>query len=310
MRIGILGATSEIARDFATLLLEQGEDDLVLYARRPQAVHDWLATSGRQGAAEVCAFDAFPPAQPLDVLINFVGVGNPAQARVLGTTILDLTQDYDTRALRYVREHPQCRYIFLSSGAVYGPGFAQAVTAESLAQVRINALQAEDWYAVAKLYAECRHRAMPDAAIVDLRVFSYFSHTQNMDASYLMSDVVRAIRSGSTLKTSSLNIVRDYLHPTDFVRMVCCILKAPAANMAVDCYSLAPIDKLSLLAAMQENFGLRYEVADMAAPPAGSIKLNYHSLNRTAEQFGYQPGMRSLDGILRESEKLFGKCVT
>lgn len=309
MRIAILGATSEIARDFAALLLEQGENTLLLYARRPQAVCDWLAASGKQGAAEVHGFDAFPPLQPLDALINFVGIGNPAQARSLGTSILDLTQTYDELALRYVREHPQCRYIFLSSGAVYGPGFEQPATAQSLAQVRINALQPEDWYAIAKLYAECRHRAMPDAAIVDLRVFSYFSHTQNMDASYLIADVVRAIRSGSVLQTSDLNIVRDYLHPLDFHRMVNAILKAPATNMAIDCYSRSPIDKLSLLAAMQARFGLDYAVAEMASPPAGSIKLNYHSLNRSAEQFGYQPGMSSLDGILLESEKLFGKRV-
>lgn len=310
MRIAILGATSEIARDFAALMLEQGEDALLLYARRPQAVYDWLAANGNTGAAEVHSFEDFPPAEPVDALINFVGIGNPVQARSLGTTILKLTQAYDELALEYIREHPYCRYIFLSSGAVFGPSFERPVTAKSWAQLRINALQTEDWYAIAKLFAECRHRTMPEAVIVDLRIFSYFSHTQNMDTSYFMADVVRAIRGGSILQTSSLNIARDYLHPTDFHHLVNCILKAPAVNMTVDCYSRAPIDKLSLLAAMQTKFGLRYEVVDVAMPPAVSVKLNYYSLNHSAEQFAYQPGMTSLDGILRESEKLFGNRMT
>ena len=310
MRIAILGATSEIARDFTALMLKQGEDALLLYARRPQAVYDWLAANGNTSAAEIHSFEDFPPAEPVDALINFVGIGNPLQARSLGTTILKLTQYYDELALEYIREDPHCRYIFLSSGAVFGPSFERPVIEKSPAEPRINALQTEDWYAIAKLHAEYRHRAIPEAVIVDLRVFSYFSHTQNIDASYFMADVVRALHGGAVLQTSSLNFVRDYLHPTDFQRMVNCILKAPAANMTVDCYSRAPIDKLSLLAAMQTKFGLKYEVVDMAMPPAASVKLNYYSLNHSAEHFGYQPGMTSLDGILRESEKLFGNRMT
>ncbi len=308
MRIAILGATSELAKDFVAVTLNQMEDNLLLYARRPQAVHGWLDTIGKAGAAEVYSFDDFPPAREVGALINFVGIGNPAQARLLGTSILELTQVYDDLAIKYVRAHPHCRYVFLSSGAVYGPDFQQPITTQSLAQVSINQLHSEDWYAIAKLYAERRHRAMPDSAIVDLRVFNYFSHTQDMSASYLMADVVRAIASGNYLQTSSANIVRDYLHPTDFHRLVGCILRAPPTNAAVDCYSRAPINKFSLLGAMQTHFNLKYKVVDTT--PAGSIKLNYYSLSRMAEQFGYQPSINSLDGILQESEKLFGKCET
>lgn len=307
MRIAILGATSEIACDFTALMLEQPEHELFLYARRPHMVRDWLDSIGKAGAAKVHSFDDFLSAGEVDALINFVAIGNPAKVSASGAAILEVTQAYDDLALAYIRKHPHCRYIFLSSGAVYGLGFEQAATAKSVAQVRINALQPEDWYSIAKLYAECRHRAMSDSAIVDVRVFNYFSHTQDMDASYLMADIVRTVGKGKILQTSKVNIERDYLHPVDFHRLLSSILNAPPTNAAVDCYSLAPIDKFSLLDAMQARFGLQYEVLDLA--PVAGYKLKYYSLNRFAEHFGYYPSMSSLDGILLESDKLLGKCV-
>jgi nucleoside-diphosphate-sugar epimerase len=307
MRVAIFGATSEIACDFTALMLEHAEHELFLYARRPQMVRDWLDSIGKADAAQVHSFDDFLSAGEVDALINFVAIGNPAKVSAAGAAILEVTQAYDDLALAYIRKHPHCRYIFLSSGAVYGLGFEQAATAKSVAQVRINALQPEDWYAIAKLYAECRHRAMSALAIVDVRVFNYFSHTQDMRASYLMADVVRTIGSGKTLQTSNVNIERDYLHPIDFNRLLNGILNAPPTNTAVDCYSRAPIDKFSLLDAMQARFGLQYEVVDRTL--VAGHKLKYYSLNRFAEHFGYHPSMSSLDGILLESDKLLGKCM-
>lgn len=100
-------------------------------------------------------------------------------------------------------------------------------------------------------------------------------------------------------------MVRDYLHPSDFYILVNALLSAPATNAAVDCYSKEPIDKPNLLAAMQEKFGLRYEIAETAAGVnATGNKLYYYSLNTRAADFGYQPGLTSLEGILQESEKI------
>jgi len=99
--------------------------------------------------------------------------------------------------------------------------------------------------------------------------------------------------------------VRDYLHPTDFYTLVCALFSAPAANAAVDCYSRAPIDKPNLLAAMQEKFGLRYEVTDaIAGVNATGSKPHYYSLNKRAADFGYQPALTSLEGILQEAVML------
>ena len=301
MRIAILGATSQIAKDLVQSFAANSSHDLALYARRPQAVAQWLANVGLVGRYAVASFAAFNADQHFDAILNFVGVGNPAQAAAMGASIFDVTLQYDELALSYVRQHPTCRYIFLSSGAAYGASFDTPVDGNTKATVSINNLQPQDWYGVAKLHAECRHRSLAPLPIVDIRVFNYFSHTQDMDARFLITDILRAIRDKTVLKTSADYIVRDFIHPLDFCNLVNAILAAPAANAVVDAYSKAPIDKPSLLAAMQEKFGLQYEIVQTGAGVnATGGKPHYDSLNTRAAGFGYLPELTSLQGILEE----------
>jgi nucleoside-diphosphate-sugar epimerase len=214
-------------------------------------------------------------------------------------------------ALGYVRQHPDCRYIFLSSGAAYGASFDEPVNEKTKATIAINNLQPQDWYAVAKLHAECRHRSLPHLPIVDIRVFNYFSHTQDMEARFLITDILRAIRDKTVLKTSSDYIVRDFIHPSDFYQLVSVLLAAPATNTVVDCYSRAPIDKPTLLAAMQEKFGLQYETTQAAVSVnATGGKPQYYSLNTRAAEFGYQPALTSLQGVLQEATAMLQQQTT
>lgn len=305
MRIAILGATSQIAKDLVQSFSKQGEAGLVLYARRPEAVTQWLADIGLPDRYPAFPLDAFGTNEYFDAIINFVGSGNPARTLAMGASIFDVTLEYDMMVLNYLHQHPECKYLFLSSGAIYGAAFDKPVNESSNALVAINNLQPQDWYAVAKLYAECRHRALPHLPIVDIRVFNYFSSSQDIAARFLMSDILRAIRHGEILKTSPAYIVRDFLHPSDFFRLVSALLSAPSTNAAVDCYSRAPIDKHALLAKMQEEFGLRYEISGAAAGVnATGIKPYYYSLNTRASEFGYQPELTSIEGILQESKKI------
>lgn len=305
MRIAVLGATSQIAKDLVLSFCAQRSHELVLYARRPEVVSQWLASVGLVGRYAVADFAAFSADAHFDAILNFVGVGNPAQAAAMGASIFDVTLKYDEMALDYVRQHPDCRYIFLSSGAAYGASFDEPVNENTKAIIAINNLQPQDWYAVAKLHAECRHRSLPHLAIVDIRVFNYFSHTQDMSARFLMTDVLRAIRDKTILKTSPDYIVRDFLHPSDFYKLVDALLSSPAINVAVDCYSRAPIDKPSLLAAMQEKFGLQYEIVQAGTGVnATGGKPHYYSLNTRAADFGYQPTLTSLEGIVNEMQMI------
>ena len=301
MHIAILGATSQIAKDLVLSFSGLSNHELTLFARRPEVVTQWLAIVGLSDRYPIADFEFFCADEHFDVIINFVGSGDPAKTLAMGASIFDVTLEYDEMALGYLRQHPKCRYLFLSSGAVYGSSFDEPVDANSKAVVAINNLQPQDWYRVAKLYAECRHRSLSHLPIVDILVFNYFSHTQNISARFFIADILRAIQSGEVLITSLDNIVRDYIGPDDFHQLVSLILAAQPSNDVVDCYTKAPVDKMTLLSNMKERFGLVYEVRDApAGVSATGVKMNYFSKNRRAETFGYLPSKKSLDSVLDE----------
>ncbi|NTV72318.1 MAG: NAD-dependent epimerase/dehydratase family protein [Azonexaceae bacterium] len=311
MRIAILGATSQIAKDLVLSFSAMSNHCLVLYARCPEVVMQWLTQVGLTNRYSVGDFSAFSSEEHFDVILNFVGVGNPAQAAAMGATIFDVTLQYDEMALNYARQRPDCRYIFLSSGAAYGSSFDTPADENTSAVIAINNLQPQDWYAVAKLHAECRHRSLADLPIVDIRVFNYFSHTQDMSARFFITDCLRAIRSSECLLVSPENIVRDYISPDDFYCLISSILGAPPANTALDCYTKGPVDKFTLLARLQENFGLSYGYRETPLIiNATGVKNNYYSTNHRAEAFGYLPARDSLNNVLIEARLMLEDGIT
>ncbi|KQV47553.1 MULTISPECIES: NAD(P)-dependent oxidoreductase [unclassified Duganella] len=298
-RVAILGANSQIAKDLILSLAREGRRDLLLYVRDQAAMRDWLAA--RQLDCAVHGYDSYGSA-PHEAVLNFVGVGDPQRAARMGGDIFAITQQYDDLALAGLRANPERRYLFLSSGAAYGSGFLQPAGPDTVASLAINHLAPQDYYAVAKLHAECKHRAMPDHAITDLRVFNYFSRSQDLAGRFFITDILRAIRDGQVLQASDSQMVRDYLHPDDFHRMVACVLDGAPGNLALDCYSRAPISKTELLSLMQQRFGLRYELAAGAAGVnATGGKPHYYSTQRLAAALGYQPAYSSAEGVAAES---------
>jgi len=305
MRIAILGATSQIAKDLIISFSENSNHDLILFARRPDLVIHWLTTIKLNEKYSTHDFGSFGVDKYFDAIINFVGVGDPAKAVNMGASIFDVTQKYDEMALDYVRQQPNCKYIFLSSGAAYNSTFDEPVDRDTKAVVAINNLQPNDWYALAKLSAECRHRSLSHLSIVDIRVFNYFSHTQDLNARFLIMDILRAIQLSKKFITSPENIVRDYIGSQEFYNIVSSILYSDGKNTAIDCYSKQPIDKMSLLQMMKNNFSLDYDIKQ-----AGSLinatgnKINYFSRNYAAEEFGYIPKRKSVDIIKQEMSKI------
>ena len=101
------------------------------------------------------------------------------------------------------------------------------------------------------------------------------------------------------LFTSSDYVVRDFLHPQDFFSLVTCLLAAAPTNDAVDCYTRAPIDKLTLLTEMQARYGLKYRLVDVSAVVnATGLKRHYYSNNHRAGFYGYVPCMTSLEALV------------
>ena len=308
MRIAIFGGTSQIAKDFVLTSSHFGNDELILFSRAAKTVDYWLRENGLANRHSAKNYPEFETASPYDAIMNFVGVGDPAKALKMSSAIFGVTEQYDQLAINYLRKHTQCRYIFMSSGAAYLSDFKAPANTATVSALQLNQMQNRDWYGISKMYAEARHRADPQLAIVDIRIFNYFSHTQDMNATYFMTQVAQSISNKTILATSPEPMVRDYLHPLDFFQLTSKILRSPLVNCAVDAYSKEPIDKATLLLAMESSFGLQYQVSNNAAQPnATGLKPFYYSEDHSASRFGYEPQYSSLEGIERELSLLFNK---
>jgi len=301
MRIAILGATSQIAQDLILSFSKNKSYNFSLFGRNIELLEKWINSENLNEKYQAQKYTEFVNHQKYDVIINFVGIGNPIKAQKMGGDIFQITEQYDDMALDYIKQHKETKYIFLSSGAVFGGDYQEPVNENTVATVDINNLKSTDWYAISKLYAEAKHRSLSELSIVDVRVFNYFSHTQNMNARFLITDIVHAIKNKEVFKTSADNIIRDFITPPDFYRLIQAIIDFKPTNIALDCYTKSPVSKFDLLPELEGMFGLKYEIdkgVDIINATGG--KINYFSINRAAKNIGYKPKCTSLGGIFKE----------
>ena len=304
MKIAILGATSQIAQDL--ILSFQVNKDYIfsLFSRDVKMLEKWISDENLNDRFQAQEYVEFGTHQKYEVIINFVGAGDPAKIQKMGIDAFKVTEKYDNMALEYLRYHKKTKYIFLSSGAVYGGDYQSPVSHDTVSMVDINNVKPTDYYALAKLCAEIRHRSLSDLFIIDVRVFNYFSHRQDVKARFLITDIVRSIKNKEVLKTSAINIVRDFITPLDFYNTIQSIISFKPTNIALDCYTKSPVDKFDLLAELEKKFELRYKI-DQAANiiNATGAKVNYYSVDRSLRDMGYIPEHSSMGGVSAEINK-------
>jgi hypothetical protein len=286
---------------------------LSLFARNLTALDHWLSQKTCADPVRAKTYAEFQgaPSGSFDVVLNFVGSGNPALTATIGKEIWAITQQFDAIAMSYISRDPACRYIFISSGAIFGGDFATPVTADTVACVQPNSIRPDAWYGLAKLNAEISHRRSESLAIVDLRVFNYFSHTADIQARFLITDALRSIRARTILNTTRANIWRDYVGPQEMAEIVEKIIQSAPQNVAIDCFSKSPVDKISMLDCMRNEFGLQYEFVDESAGlNATGSKLHYYSKNELASRiFGYCPDSTALEIVVGQSRKLLSRAT-
>jgi nucleoside-diphosphate-sugar epimerase len=302
MTVAILGATSQIAKDLIINMVRNTDLQCLLFSRCEKQVKNWLENNRiAQSRCQSYDYESFNTKENYSVIINFVGGGDPQKIKNMGSDILDITNQYDTLATDYIKKNPQTKYIFLSSGAVYGGNFVEPASHETQSRININNLDPTDYYGIAKIYAEVRHRAMSEYMIVDIRVFNYFSRTHDMSSKFFMTDLIGAIKNKEKLLTTPVNIVRDFVTPDDFFYLIQEIIRQGFLNAALDCYTKAPIDKLTLISEMHNKYGLEYEVTAKKNIVNGTgEKINYYSNNKVTEVLAYSPRHTSLSGIIKE----------
>jgi len=300
MKIAILGSTSQIAKDLILNFYKSTNYDLSLFARNVELMESWMCNQNLSNQYRVGTYAEFNSDIFYDVIINFVGAGDPAKIQKIEHEIVAITEQYDNMVLEYIKRHNRTKYIFLSSGAVFGGDYQSPVN-ENTSIDADNSSGSLGRYVVAKQSAEKKHRALTNLSIVDIRVFNYFSHTQDTEARFLISDIVRALKNKEVFNTSSDDVVRDFITPIDFCNLIQSIIDFKPINITVDCYTKLPVSKFDLLLKLKEEFGLQYCInkdTDFINPTG--FKLNYYSTNRAAEALGFIPSYTALDGIVEE----------
>ena len=150
MRVAILGATSQIAQDLILSFSKNQHYDFSLFGRNVALLEKWINNENLSEEYQVQEYSEFGHHQKYDVIINFVGIGDPAKAQKMGSDIFKVTEQYDDMALEYLKQHNETKYIFLSSGAVYGGNYQEPVDKGAVATIDINNLKSTDWYAISK----------------------------------------------------------------------------------------------------------------------------------------------------------------
>ena len=305
MNIVIMGATSHIAKGLIDKFIRSGEHHLYLYSRSAGKVQQFLTAIGRSGDRnyEICSdYQTFSHSS-YDVIINCIGVETRNKHNCDFTRYFSVTEEFDNLAIGYLMgRNPVALYISFSSGAVYGKGFSIPADESSMNCLPVNQVQPEDYYAIARINAEAKHRAHPDLRILDLRIFSYFSRFINLSDGYFITDVMEAILKQKVLITDRVNIVRDYLHPEDLFAMIVTCINAGKLNQALDVNSSSPVSKLEILEYFTSEYGLKYESRNFSRnQSATGAKSNYYSTCTRASRIGYSPRFSSMDSLKHEA---------
>ena len=305
-KIAIIGATSHIAKGLIYNFCNRGEYELFLFARSLDRLKNFLNNIGCNRIYSIKPFSEFNN-NKYDVVINCVGIGDTAKQKDEISSIFGLTEAFDSLILDYLKAHPKAFYINFSSGAVYGTDFSASVDELTFSKWDINHITQDDYYGVAKLNAEVKHRSFANLNIVDLRVFGYFSRFIEFEAKFLMSEVISCVKNKKEFVTGPTNIVRDYVHPQDLVSLIERCIDIRHLNNAYDVYSLKPITKFEILNYFSIRYGLKYVIeGGHASLTATGNKENYYSNNKRAQAIGYSPQFTSLDSIIQESMAILG----
>ena len=310
-KVAIMGATSHIAKGIIYNFAKCKSFSLYLYTRDRNRVAEFIDSLEEKRDLSftiIEGYNNFFSDSSYDVIINCIGVGTKKKLNGDYSKYFTVTEEYDNLAISYLLN--VCRdalYISFSSGAVYGrlntP--AKEDTENSLT---VNHIKPEDYYVIARLNAEAKHRSFSDLNIVDLRVFSYFSRFADISEGYLITDIIESILYNRVLKTDSNNIIRDYIHPEDLFNIILKCIDSGKINTAFDAVSAAAVNKNEILEYFSLQFGLHYETDRIITnESATGIKKVYCSNYNLTSKIGYSSKYGSMDTLRLEAESLLDK---
>jgi len=303
-KIAIIGATSHIAKGLIYIFSQHTERYKVdLFARNINKLSNFLLKENLSKKFLISDFSKFCEGK-YEVIINCIGTGTPIGFQAQQSNIMRTTEQFDNMILDYLAENTESLYINMSSGAVYGKDYINPINQKTCPILDINNLSESDSYFVAKINSEAKHRALKHLNIVDLRVFSYFSRFIDLEAGYLVTDMIKSLINNKPFETNNTDIVRDYVSFEEIFQLIEKCIEKQKLNDWFDVYSLKEIRKFELLDFYKQKYSLIWKLKNgLTQLNTGGIKSCYYSTNRkAAEVLGYKPRFTSLEIIKMETD--------
>jgi len=302
-KLAIIGATGQIGKALAEVLLRRNDHNIFLFARSIEKLNHFAMMIKTEGVCHTDIIDNFGD-NDFDTVVNCVGLGAPTKSIKAGGDIFRITEKFDDLILDYVSTHKKTLYVNLSSGAVYGKSFNEPVNEDSSIQIYVNNLRNDDFYTISKINSEAKHRSFPNLNIVDLRIFSFFSKFIEEGSGFLLADIITKIKNKETLNTSPDNIARDYISADDLAKIIDLCESKETINDYFDVYSKEPVRKFELLDYFAKEYELSYSVSDSSDNSPTGSKPKYYSTSKKAESLGYKPSLSSMDSIKKVMKEI------
>jgi nucleoside-diphosphate-sugar epimerase len=301
-KIAIFGATGHIGKNLSFYFSQNKKNNLILFGRNEKKLVKTMNIIIPKTNYSFAKYDELDR-KKYDVIINCVGIGNPGTIKK-NTDILEITEYYDNKILEYIKKKKTTLYINFSSGAIFGQKFESPVTEFSTAVLNVNKLNKGSFYAMSKLYSEVKHRNLDDLNIVDLRIFSFFSRFINIKDEFLMSKIVNSIKFNKKFITDRNNIVRDYVHPKDLIKIIEFCMQKQKINTTINVSSKKPITKFELLKSLNKKYSLNYIFSNKINTSPTGLKAKYYSKSKKIKKLSIVPKYTSLQTILMELKVL------
>ena len=303
IKIAILGSTGHIAKSLIYYFSKEKNCELYLFARSTEKLNEFIKTLINNKDFKVAPFEDFNN-YFYDVVINCIGIRSSEVERNF-LLYFKITEKFDNLIIDYLSKNNSTIYINFSSGAVYGTDFKKPVNKKTKCKLDVNNILPTDFYKIAKINSEAKHRCLNKFNIVDIRIFSYFSRFIDINSNYFICDLIRSIKNSIVFKTSPVNIIRDYIHPYDLFSLVQTIIIKKKINDAFDAYSKMSISKFEIIEYFKNKYNLKYTVIkSFDNSTLTGFKEVYYSKNTKANRIGYKPDYSSLECIIQEVNEI------
>lgn len=297
--IAILGANSHIAKSLLHYFLDNKNFHIHLFTRSYSSIDKFVSIYNSSNYTIHEGYTSFSTGH-FDCIINCIGVGtNPKSP----SDYFTLTEHFDNLCIDYLQSNPRTLYLSLSSGIVYND-FTSPSHIDTINCIKPNNINPSDYYSIARLNAEAKHRSFSHLNIIDLRLFSYFSRFIDLTDEYFITSVLNSIIYNKPLITTPIDIIRDYIHPSDFFTLITALISNPS-NTSIDISSALPVSKQQILDYFSSNYNLKYEKSSLfSSESATGLKNIYYSTRKNPY---YTPVVSSIDTIIQESKYILGE---